>query len=181
MASTLPPVKNSGFTFEMALGSQSDKDIFQTSVTLAAGDVKVSKDGGAFANIATLPTEIGSSGVITVTLSSTEMAADRVAVLFHDASGSEWQDALVTIYTAAQSLDTAVAVTIADSILTRDWTAVSGEAARCLLNAVRFLRNKFVLSGTTLTVYKEDDSTPAWTGSVSTDASAEPIISSDPT
>jgi len=106
MATALPPVKNSTFSFEIALVDQSDTDVFKTSVTLAAGDVQVSKDGAAFANIASLPSEIGTSGVLTVALSSDEMNADRVVVLFHDAAGDEWQDAVVTIYTTAQTLDT---------------------------------------------------------------------------
>lgn len=69
---------------------------------------------------------------------------------------------------------------IADAILKRDWTAVSGEAARSVLNALRFLRNKWSISGTTLTVTKEDDSTSAWTGTVSTDAAADPVTGNDP-
>lgn len=69
---------------------------------------------------------------------------------------------------------------IADAILKRDWTAVSGEAARSALNALRFLRNKFTVVGSTLTVYEEDDATTAWTGSVSTDAAADPITGNDP-
>lgn len=105
MASTVPPVKGTAYTFEMSLISQADTDIFQTSVTLADGDVQVSKNGGAFANIGTLPSEIGTSGVLTVTLAAGEVD-DRNAVRFHDVAGDEWQDALVIIHTAGQSLDT---------------------------------------------------------------------------
>ncbi len=68
----------------------------------------------------------------------------------------------------------------ADALLKRDWTAVTGEAARSVLNALRFLRNKWSVSGATLTVTKEDDSTSAWTGTVTTDAAAEPVIGNDP-
>lgn len=69
---------------------------------------------------------------------------------------------------------------IADAILTRDWTLVSGEAARSALNALRILRNKVSESGGTLTITEEDDSTTAWTASVTTDVSANPIITIDP-
>ncbi len=69
---------------------------------------------------------------------------------------------------------------IADAILKRDMSAVTGEADRSPLNALRFLRNKWALSAGTLTVKKEDDSTTAWTSSVSTDAAAVPVIGSDP-
>lgn len=69
----------------------------------------------------------------------------------------------------------------ADALLKRDWTAVTGEAARSMLNALRFLRNKWSVSGSTLTVTKEDDSTSAWTATLSTDAAADPVTGSDPT
>ena len=105
MASTLPPVKGTAFTFDIALVSQASPYIFKTSPTLAAGDITVSLDGGSFSNIATLPTQIGTTGVLPVALSADEMNADRVVVRFHDVAGDEWQDALVTIYTAAQTLD----------------------------------------------------------------------------
>jgi hypothetical protein len=70
---------------------------------------------------------------------------------------------------------------IADALLKRDWTGVTGEAARSVLNALRALRNKVSVSGSTMTVNKEDDSTSAWTASVTTDAAADPITSVDPT
>lgn len=95
----VPPLKNSAFSFEIALDSQADGDVFQTSVTLAAGDVQVSKDGGAFSNITSLPTEISSTGVLIVALTATEMNADRITVRFHDAAGDEWKDRLVNIFT----------------------------------------------------------------------------------
>ena len=69
----------------------------------------------------------------------------------------------------------------ADELLKRDWTAVSGEAARSVLNALRFLRNKWSISGTTLTVTEEDDSTSAWTSTLTENASANPVTGSDPT
>lgn len=69
---------------------------------------------------------------------------------------------------------------IADAVLKRDMSAVSGESSRSLLNALRFLRNKWTISAGTLTVYKEDDSTSAWTGSVTGTAGADPITTVDP-
>jgi len=103
MASQVPPKRGVAYTFEVALTSQADSDLFQTNVTLAAGDVKVSKDGGAMADIANLPTEIGTTGILTVSLTATEMTADRVTVLFHDAAGDEWMDLLVTIQTVTDN------------------------------------------------------------------------------
>jgi hypothetical protein len=96
-----PPIKAAAFTFHVALVSQADTDIFKTSPTLAAGDITVSKDGGNFANITTLPTQIQSTGVLPVALSASEMDANIVTVKFVDAAGAEWQDALVTIRTVS--------------------------------------------------------------------------------
>lgn len=70
---------------------------------------------------------------------------------------------------------------IADAILKRDWTSVTGEASRSVLNALRFLRNKWYIVGATLHVTKEDDATDAWTGALSTQAGADPITGVDPT
>lgn len=72
------------------------------------------------------------------------------------------------------------ATEIADEILTRDWTAVSGEAARSVLNALRFLRNKWDVTAGTLTVTKEDDTAVAWSAALTTAAGASPITGSDP-
>lgn len=126
MANALPPVKGSAYSFEMSLVSQADTDTFQDNPTLAAGDVKVVKDGTLDGNIDSLPTAVGSlTRVITVTLSADEMNADRVAVLFHDAAGDEWQDALVFINTAAQTLDTID--TNVDSVLTDTGTTIPAQ------------------------------------------------------
>lgn len=77
-------------------------------------------------------------------------------------------------------ISTATAQAIADELLKRDFSAVSGESARSALNALRFLRNKWSISGTTLTVTEEDDSTAAWTATVTTDAAADPVTANDP-
>jgi hypothetical protein len=67
----------------------------------------------------------------------------------------------------------------ADALLKRDWTSVTGEAARSVLNALRFLRNKWSIVGGTLTVMREDDATPAWTAEV-TQTAGDPVSEVDP-
>ena len=59
---------------------------------------------GAAVNITTLPTETGTSGLLTVTLSALETAGiTKFGVLtFHDAVGDEWQDC--AYFFSAQSL-----------------------------------------------------------------------------
>jgi hypothetical protein len=67
----------------------------------------------------------------------------------------------------------------ADALLGRNVSGGSS-SGRLVKQALHFLRNKFTVSGGTLTVYETDDSTPSWTSAVSSDAGAEPIIGSDP-
>lgn len=63
----------------------------------------------------------------------------------------------------------------ADALLKRDMSAVTGEATRSPLNALRFVRNGFSITGTTLTVLKEDDLTAAYTRDLTVDPTAQPI------
>lgn len=80
----------------------------------------------------------------------------------------------------ANALATDAAQEIADTTLGRDFAAVVGAAARSLLNAARFLRNRRRSAGGTLTIYQEDDATQAWQGAVTT-AASDPVIEIDPT
>ena len=76
---------------------------FKSNPTLAAGDVKISKDGGAEANLATLPVvePAGSTGV-KIALSATEMTMDKGYVLFRDQTAPpEWADLKMPIVTTA--------------------------------------------------------------------------------
>jgi hypothetical protein len=68
----------------------------------------------------------------------------------------------------------------ADALLTRDWTQITGAAARSVLNALRFLRNKWSISGGTLTVTEEDDTATAWTAALTGTSGADPITAVDP-
>lgn len=85
---------------------------------------------------------------------------------------------------ASANLDTQIdtlptAIENADALLKRDMSAVTGESARSPLNSFRFNRNRFTIAGSTLTVFKEDDSTVAWTATITT-AAGNPLNSSDP-
>ena len=121
MATQVPPIRAAVYYFTISLTSQTDTNIFQVNPTLAAGDVLVYKDSALDGNIDTLPVAIGASCVLACTLSIDEMTADRVAVLFHDVAGAEWQDLLVMIDTVAISqiddLATAVALAVAQTDL----------------------------------------------------------------
>lgn len=106
MANTNPPKRGAAFSFEISLAAQATRPQYKASPTLAAGDVLVNKDGGAVANIGTLPTVIASNTLaLVVALTGTEMTADRILLTFHDVAGAEWDDLSVLIFTSAQTFD----------------------------------------------------------------------------
>jgi hypothetical protein len=84
--------------------------------------------------------------------------------------------------TAAKVADD-VGEQFADQLLNRNLSTGtdSGSATvRTVRQALRFLRNKWSISGTTLTVTKEDDSTASWTSELTTSGAADPVTGSDP-
>lgn len=106
MATYVPPKRATAFVMYVSLVSQTGGKTFQSNPTLAAGDVKISKDGGALANLATLPAVTpASSKLVQVNLDATEMTADNVSIIFSDAAGAEWNDLMINIQTAARQID----------------------------------------------------------------------------
>lgn len=67
----------------------------------------------------------------------------------------------------------------ATTLLKYDMSGITGEATRSPINALRKLMNKWDTSGTTLTVFKENDSTAAFTQTLVATSGAEPITSLD--
>lgn len=92
-----PPIKNSAFAFTVFLTSKINPDTFVDNPTVVAGDVKISKDGGALVNLTYTPTVTGK--VVKVSLTAAEMNANFIAILFSDAAGSQWQDMSIMIRT----------------------------------------------------------------------------------
>ncbi len=88
-----PPNKGEDFIVHIALEDAGTPGRFKANPTIAAGDFKVSKDGGALANLTTLPTvEPAGSVWVKISLSATEMTADNVAIQGIDQDGPEWND-----------------------------------------------------------------------------------------
>jgi len=96
-----PPVKNEDFVFFIALEDVSNPGSFKANPTIAAGDFKISKDGGALANLATLPTNSPAGSIwLRVELSNTEMNADNVSFQAIDQTAAkEWTDLALNILT----------------------------------------------------------------------------------
>lgn len=103
MTSYVTPKKNSAFIIYVGLPSVGTPGAFQSSPTIASGDFKVSKDGAAYANLTNLPA--ATSQGVQLSLTSTEMNADNVSIICHDAAGSEWLDVFVNIQTSARQVD----------------------------------------------------------------------------
>ena len=73
---------------------------FKSSPTLATGDFKIEKDGGAAANLATLPTVVPAAGSsIDITLSAAEAQCKQAVIRGIDASGAEWDDIVIHLFT----------------------------------------------------------------------------------
>lgn len=150
--------------------------------TPAAGDVKISQDGGAAANVTNLPAAIamGNTAVWDFSLTATEMQAAQVVITIADSATKAVEDDAFVIETFGEGQGQMDLRKIADAHLKRDMSAVSGEAARSPLNALRRIRNKWAIAGTTLTVKKEDDTTDAWQSTLTPTAGADPITGEDP-
>jgi hypothetical protein len=117
------------------------------------------------------------SGVVSASVASGGITSASFGAGAIDAS------AIAANAIGASELAADAANEIADAILDRDMsTGVdSGSTShRTPRQALRFLRNKWSISGGTLTVCKEDDVTASWTGTVTASSLADPITGNDP-
>jgi hypothetical protein len=90
----------------VSLVSQADTKLMKSNPTIAAGDFKVSLDGGTLNNLATLPTVTPASGVmVKISLSAGEMTADNVTVVCIDAAGAEWCDLVFNLQPSVAQFD----------------------------------------------------------------------------
>ena len=128
MATYQPPKRGVEYIFYVGLVSQADPKLLKANPTLAAGDVQISKDGGAFANLTTLPAVTPASGkAVKVTVSATEMTSDNATIVFSDAAGAEWCDLIINIATSAQQVDdlaTQTSVNTIDDFLDTEIAAI---------------------------------------------------------
>lgn len=106
MATYVPAKINTALIVYVDLVSQANTKLFQVAPTIAAGDFKVSIDGGAYANLATLPVVTPAAGsTVKISLSAAEMNGDNIHVQCRDAAGAEWCDLSFNIQTAARQVD----------------------------------------------------------------------------
>jgi hypothetical protein len=124
-------------------------------------------------------------------LSSTELECKQLLCAVGDAATKAIEDTYFIVETfghasamypkdIATDNTTSELNAIADAVLKRDWTAITGEPPRrSLWMALRKVMNKWTVSANVLTVYREDDTTSAYT-EATTSAAGNPVTGSDP-
>lgn len=126
----------------------------------------------------TLITDIWSNITRTITGGAIDTNNDKTSYTLtsaYDAAKTASQDSdMQDVLSGIASLPTAN--DNAEMLLKYDWTSISGEASRSVINALRKLRNKISFNGTnTLTIYKENGTTSAYTQAVTSDSDQEPF------
>jgi len=86
------------FTVPVPAGTNDDR-LLNAAVPWIAGDVKISKNGGAVANITSLPTRIGTTPIYSMALTAAEMSAEWIVVYLVDANGPAWRDTTIIVST----------------------------------------------------------------------------------
>ena len=101
------PVFNTSYSFYVSLADAADPSKFKASPTIAAGDFQISIDGSAFVNLTTTPVVVPVGGIaVLVPLTADEMNGKKVNIQAIDASGSEWEELLVSIDVPTASTET---------------------------------------------------------------------------
>lgn len=144
-----------------------------TAAKFAAGAI----DAAAIATAA-----IDADAIATDAITSAKLAAGAITATKF-AAGAIDAAAIATGAVDADAIAADAANEIADALLDRNMgtgTDSGSASVRTVRQALRFLRNKWTVVTGTLTVYKENDSTPAWTSVLTNDTNAKPVVSSDP-
>ena len=97
-------VKGAGETFDFPLVTAGEQG-YLSGATIATGDARIMKDGGAWNDTTNLFVD-EDEGVYSITLTDTEMNADRITVKIVDQTGTqEWDDQSIVINNTVQSVD----------------------------------------------------------------------------
>lgn len=151
--------------------------------TTHATKLDVSAAGNAgidWANVASPTTTLNLSGTTVSTVTGSVGSIGTGGITSGSfATGSITATAIAADAITSSGLATSAIDEIADGFLNRNIGGGSS-TGRVVKDAFRAIRNKSVIATSTLTVYQEDDTTSAWTATVGSDPTAEPIISIDP-
>ncbi len=163
--------------------------------TTAGRTLDVSTGGEAgldWANVGSPTTTLGLSGTTISTSQSIASVSGNVSGSVGSvATGGITASSIATGAIDADSLATDAVAEIADGVLARkldssgNETSVTTANERTVRSALRYLRNRVDISGSTLTVYQEDDGVTitggAWTAALTTSAGLNPVTQVEPT
>jgi hypothetical protein len=122
-------------TFYFAAVDDGGNALFSAAAPWATTEVRISKDGGAAANITGAPTRIGTEAMYALALTATEMTADQIIVTLVDsASGAATpSDVVVVIDTQLQNFPP----------MLRSGTAQGGSTTTITLDSAASATNDF--------------------------------------
>lgn len=174
------PTYGVAYSFTRGLYDARSPGQFRVNPTIAVGDFTISKDGGAFVPLTSLPVvSPAGSRLVLFQLTAAEMTAAHLTVQGIDQAGAEWTEFMEHVEPTAAAVHVPTAVEVADAVLLRDWSLVAGPPpAYSIWNALRMLRNAWtILAGTppVLHVFQEDGLSEAWNRTLTTSAQAFPI------
>lgn len=177
-----------------------------TGLTDGGFTKRISKNGGAFAamtvtiaemengwySLTLTTTHSNTLGILTITLTNAgckqvnlqfrvhgDLFDDLALDIADTPTLAELQSEINDVQTDISNLNDPTDAAIADKILGRS-LAGGGDGGRTVRDALRALRNRVYISGGTLHVTQENDTTDAWTAAVTTTA-GNPISDLDPT
>jgi hypothetical protein len=136
-------------------------ELYRRTATTGA-TITVDSSGAGNANVVEIAGAAPSTGTAHFGVNVVSMTADSIA---------------------AAAVSTAAAVKVADFTLDRDMSAGTDSGSptvRTVRQALRILRNKWAISGTTQTVYKEDDATASWSQVLTGTSGVDPVTGTDP-
>lgn len=189
----LPAALVSG-RIDASVGAMAANTITATAIATGAIDADAiaddAIDAGAIANgaidAATFASgaldAVWSTAARVLTAGTNIVLAKGVGVTgFNDLSQA---DVRTAVGLASANLDTQLGdlptgVENADALLGRN-IAGGSSSGRIVTDALRALRNRVVVDGTTVTVYQEDDSATAWTGTATRDATLDALKEINP-
>jgi hypothetical protein len=117
-------------------------------------------------------------------VNQTDSVVNGIDTQVQDVPSQVWEQTRATHTTAGTFGAKLQDNVLADELLSRDVGSGSGAGTvneRTVRSALRGLRNKTTVINNEMTVYKEDDTTTAWSATVSSSDSSKTITGVDPT
>ena len=156
------PQRGVAYTFRIQLLDAASPGRIKKSPTLSSGDFKISKDGGTLVNLTTLPLEApAASGCITVSLSATEMTADKILVVWSDPE-FEWGDGYTFFDAPVQMLNNNDIAALTTTPMIEAYAIDNASPSRDqILFMIWSAVSQFVINGTLINAKKLDGTTDA--------------------